>query len=403
MSALRATLLVLFALGGAAALGAGVVYLVEGRGSGEPSEEPAAGPSREGFAGERVPVGPVPVGTEGPDAVAAAARARFVELNNAGAAALDAGELDRAVELLTEALAGEPDNAVFRRNLAEALARIARRDWEAGDREGALAVLERAIELAPGREDLVDRLARLSDEADIERDFWRDHSMNFELSYDGARSELLHGSQPVLDALEAAYADLRDVYGIDPVFSGRPKLRVVLYRPENFDRLTGMGDWAGGVFDGTIRVPVQDLSAEGERLSEVLRHELSHAFTLEAGGASVPGWLNEGIAQYVEPGAAADVARARESLRGQALFPLERLGGSLASWEDTDAIRLAYRQSLSLVAWLVGRYGERVVFDMVAGCAEGRTPAETFEDRTLVPLATALADLAADTGAEIGE
>ena len=61
---------------------------------------------------------------------------------------------------------------------------------------------------------------------------------------------------------------------------------------------------------------------------------------------------------------------------------------------DIREIALAYSQSLLLTDHVARRYGERVLFEMIAGCAAGDAPAETFERLTRVPLDLALQDLA---------
>ena len=119
------------------------------------------------------------------------------------------------------------------------------------------------------------------------------------------------------------------------------RLRVVLYRAEDFTRLTGLGHWAGGVFDGTIRVPI---GAEGvdPRLDGVLRHELSHAFVERLGGGACPAWLKEGLAQILEERRfdrrRAEVARAAlRTAPRLALADLERPFVGLANYAEAVA------------------------------------------------------------------
>src|SRR5206468_3284909 len=119
-----------------------------------------------------------------------------------------------------------------------------------------------------------------------------------ELSFDTDREDILHHSHEVLEYLEESYEDLVRWFGTDPFAKG-PRIRVVLYRRADFDRMTGLGDWAAGVFDGVVRVSLEDLAA-GQAWRAVLVHELVHAFVQSLGGPAVPGWLNEGLAQLLE-------------------------------------------------------------------------------------------------------
>lgn len=321
----------------------------------------------------------------------------WVERNREAIAALEAGLLDEAIAGFEACLEALPDEPVLRANLAEALVRKAVRDQEAlRPCEHCVELLTRAIELAPEREDLALLRARWEREAAAEADFWRERSLHFELAYDGSRDEILWGSHRLLELLEQGYDDYGLFFGHYPVEAGRPRIAVSLYRRESFDQLTGLGDWAGGAFDGTVRVPVGDFELEEERLRRVLRHELVHAFVREVGGTRVPGWLNEGLAQWLEDQRAEQLEAARAALTGRELFPLERLEGSLASWDDADQIALAYAQSLLFVDHLARTFGEALLVELVRGCAQGEPPAATFERAIHVPLATALGDLASE-------
>jgi hypothetical protein len=321
----------------------------------------------------------------------------WADKNLAAITALDAGQFDEAIALFEACHEQFADMSVFARNLAEALARAALAEHERNARcTLCLVRLSRAIELAPEREDLARLLARWKSEAQVEQNFWRESSLHFELSYDGERSDLLWGSTRLLDALERAYTDLGELFAFYPVESGRAKFRVVLYERAGFSLLTGLGDWAGGAFDGSaIRIPIGDLAAEEARLERVFRHELCHAFVRELGGDSVPGWLNEGLAQWLEHqsdsqrAAAADAASA--ALAGTLPLPLSDLSGSLAGWKDEAVITRAYRQSLGLTGYLWRQHGQRAVLAMLLGCKQGQAPAASFEQEARLSLDDALA------------
>jgi len=331
-------------------------------------EDPVASPSVAGLAG---------------------VEARWVRLNNEATLALGDGELLRAVEMFERCYSALPARNVFRHNLAEALVRLARAEYAERDLELAIGHLARAGELAPDREDadaLGRVLARWRSELELEAGHWTEGSDLFELSYDTDREDILRNAQNVLDHLEATYETLRLWFGQDPVREGnRRRIRVVLYSAEEFDQLTGLGDWAGGVFDGVVRISVRDLEADAERWRRVMTHELVHAFVREVGGPDVPGWLNEGLAQLLEQ-RDAPIERARHTIAGAELFTLDEMVGSLASWSDRDAILRAYAQSLVLVHRIAQDYGEQALLVMVAGCVDHTQVADSFEAWTQVPL-----------------
>lgn len=316
----------------------------------------------------------------------------WVELNNEATTDLTAGDLYAAVEKLERCHAAEPESEVFAGNLAEALVRFARAEHEEGRLESAVEHLARAITVGTGRSDIAVLrriLERWRKELELGRDDWTEGSSRFELTYDTDRADILHRSHEVLEHLELSYDDLVRWFGADPL-AGGPAVRVVLYDPEDFDRLTGLGDWAAGVFDGVVRVSVRDL-ARGQAWREVLVHELVHAFVQAAAGPGVPGWLNEGLAQLLE-GRPGELARRREQLQGVELFPLERLEGSLAGWQDPAAIARAYTQSLVFVEYLRQTYGDEALRRTLLAIPKGVSPQAAFREWTSVDLEVAFQD-----------
>jgi len=317
--------------------------------------------------------------------------------NGQGIAALQAGEIAAAVEHFEACLAAEPDEAVFQGNLAEALARLARERYaERDSRDDAIALLARATELAPDRADLARLLARWRKTAETENGYWTDESEHFSLSFDGTRTELMHGTGPLVVELESAYQDYGELFGRFPIEAGAPKIEVVLYRRAEFRELTGLGHWAGGAFDGVVRIPVEDLARERHALALTARHELVHAYVAAMDAGSIPAWLNEGLAQWLAVpeagGRALAVQRAREALADGTYFPLSALQTTIAAWDNDDDIRRAYAQSLAFVAYIQQWYGERVLFEMVTGAGDGKPVVESFRARAGVDLDAALTD-----------
>lgn len=342
-------------------------------------------------------VPPVVQGGEGAPNPAKDKGPSWVVLNNDAVDSLKAGDLETAIELLKRCVQGEPQNELFHRNLAEALTRLATECRTEGRLPSAcLALLEEARVHAPDREDIASLADRWRREVEAEDGFREDASQNFHVVYDGGRTELLHGVPELLEFLDDAYHEFRLDFARDPVRESDQKIRVVLYRRAEFQSVTQLGDWAGGSFDGTIRVPIEDLRRQLGGLERTLRHELIHAFVHAVGGTNVPGWLNEGLAQWREAPPASLVAQARRRLESHALFDLETLQEPPAAWTDTDKILRAYAQAIALCDFIAYHYGDQVLYRMVIACGKGSTPAASFESATRVTLTTVLEDLATD-------
>ena len=335
-----------------------------------------------------------------PVTAAAGVEVRWAKLNKEAIDALEGGEESKAVEMFERCVAAVPTEPVFAANLAEALARLSAKEDLAGtpeDRARSRAHLERAAELAPGRADIQERLAQLRRLDASEEGFTSEPSEHFELAYDGARTDIVWSTADLSRILENAYQDLGELFGFWPVEAGRPRIRVVVYGKSGFHEATGMGHWAVGAFDGSVRVPVEDLKKERNGLERVLRHEVTHYFVREAGGTSVPGWLNEGLAQWCESAYVLDRARAvdaaKKRLAGKDLIPLEKLQGTLGRDRTDDEIGTAYAQSLALCGWIESTFGERLLFDLVAASKTPEGWRECFRRRTGVDLESGIAEL----------
>ncbi len=378
----------------------------EGQGPPDRPEPGEAGPSAGPSAGPHTGPAAAPAASA-PDLASEpeAFDERPYDLNDQAISALEDGRFDEAVEWLEEAAAARPDVAAFGANLGEAYLRRARAEEDGPD--AAIDDFEAALERIKDPERraqvgvLLDRSRRVREE---ERDFVVEPTLHFTFRYDGSREGLTDGVDRLKVLLEETYQEFGEQFGRRPVEAGEERIEVVLYDSEGFDSVTGLGDWAGGVFDGKIRVPVEDLRTELRfaRVKSVLRHETAHAFTRSIGGAAVPSWLNEGVAQWLEEPArrtsGVEIARAR--LAAASLFPLARLNGNLVGWEDRGEVARAYDQALAFVDHLSVQYGPEIVFSMIAACRDGGVEgaAEHFKARTLVDLDTVLGDLATSLG-----
>ncbi len=344
-----------------------------------------------------VPAEPaIPTASENQPIATDSAGANLNEKNRQAIQWLNEKRYREAEDLFRECLEAEPSEPAFSANLAEALVRRSVAEFDSTPSVSMEALTE-AISLAPDRADLKGLAERWSKILQAQDGYAEDQSQHFVLQYDGARGELLSsGYLEVLQDLETAYQDYGEFFDIFPIENGRAKFAVVLYDRDVFDSVTGIGEWAGGAFDGTIRVPVRNFTRDRARIREVLRHELVHAFVQEIGGKKVSGWLNEGLAQYLSPEGDGkrelQVRSALHRLKGKTLLPFTDLTGTLAALTDAKDIPIAYDQSMGLVHWIAFHYGERTLVHMVTGCKQGKQPETSFEAQIHIPLSAASRD-----------
>ena len=247
-----------------------------------------------------------------------------------------------------------------------------------GDLEGAIRVYEAALARAPGEPQLLSRLERWRKEAELHDAFRRTMSTNFTVLFEGPAEESL--AAKALEMLEAAYWRVGTVLFTYPAEA----TTVVLYTQEQFRDITRSPGWAGGLFDGKIRVPVRGALEHPEEFERVLTHEFTHALVRSLAARNVPTWLNEGLAGVFERG---DLSWAEQTARdAKTLIPLERLHGPFSGFSGTEA-KLAYAEGALAARYLLDQSGAPPIVALLQDVGRGVGFAEAFSQRALMPYA----------------
>jgi tetratricopeptide (TPR) repeat protein len=278
-----------------------------------------------------------------------------VLLVTAAAAAKLSGQTDAARIHLLNALAREPQFTPASLMLGQLL-------YGAGDVNGAIAVYDNALRYAPGDARLTGRLERWRQEAALHERFDQRVATHFTVLFEGPAEAPL--AARAVEILEKAY------WKIGAALYGYPAdvTTVVLYTREQFRDVTQSPAWAGGAFDGRIRVPVQGALQNLPEFERVLTHELTHAFVRSIAGSAVPQWLDEGLAMYFE---GSELSQRRAHLKdAPERLALSRLEDSFAGFDNTQA-RTAYAESAVAVARLFDEAGPTGVANLLSDLAAG--------------------------------
>jgi hypothetical protein len=139
-----------------------------------------------------------------------------------------------------------------------------------------------------------------------------------------------------------------------------------------------MPDWAGGSYDGKIRIPVGGLTIiqEAAGLLGILVHEMAHAFLHRMAPQGLPLWFNEGIATTFQ---------GWDPVKIRAWFTQHPPEG-LATLSDVDrglrghgaSVEAAYAAARLTIADMEDLRGFGAVRRIIAGVGEGRPFAEVF-------------------------
>ncbi len=195
-------------------------------------------------------------------------------------------------------------------------------------------------------------LAKAEREQNVESDFSQRESSHFTLHYEGKQSPEAFREQ-VLAALESDYDDLSRTLGGAP----RDNILVTLYTEQAFFDVTRAPSWTGAINDGKLRIPVSGLTSITSELARVLKHELAHSFINQLSSGRCPPWLNEGIAQLMEPRSlGGDGRQVSQLFSVQQQIPLNELEASFLSFSGPRAY-VAYAESLAAVSYINDSYG----------------------------------------------
>jgi tetratricopeptide (TPR) repeat protein len=332
------------------------------------------------------------------------------ELVEAGSGYLRRGESGRAIELLGEAYALDETNgsalaeltlayakeedldaAAFHLRLAEDRADADASAVPTPDRSatsstwisiGEIFSAEHRLEEAVGAwteaarlggQDpaLLRRLALSRDELAVARGQRSLSSENFALFAEPAVPDSV--VRLAADQLEAAHRSQSEFFG-----SRLAKRQVVvLYGGRRFFALASVPDWVSGVYDGKIRVALRANAEDPTVMSSVLAHELAHALMRQVSGDRAPGWLHEGLAQWLE-GRRISRDETRDAVKAGGARSIEELESRFPGAMDRAQAKALYAQSLSLVEYVVAVRGEGALVCVVRRLRDGDTLAEAL-------------------------
>jgi tetratricopeptide (TPR) repeat protein len=262
-------------------------------------------------------------------------------LYGAGAAAHLQGRDTDAMSFLKRALQAEP-------RLVAAAALLGDIAYHQGDLTFAIKTYESALALSPGNVQLRETLATWRSEATVHDSLRAVKDDRFTILFDGPANRVL--AERATTVLREAFWRIGKVLGSYPSNA----INVVLYTQRQFQDITGAPEWAGGGFDGQIRMPVAGATQNLRAFDSILIHELTHAMLHGISARNIPAWLNEGLAMYFDGD---DVAGSEKRLAAvRAFVPLANLERGFTGLTSQQA-DVAYEMSAFATHALITRIG----------------------------------------------
>jgi hypothetical protein len=160
--------------------------------------------------------------------------------------------------------------------------------------------------------------------------------------------------RPLMDMLEGAWSSISAELGDAP----REPIVVQLMPGDAFWEKTGVDQTVIGLFDGKVRVPLGRLQPLSPLMSDVLRHEVAHAFVEALSSGRCPREWHEGIAEHFE---------------GDAVAPIERaLAKGLREHPDAWPPQATHPNAHARVEFFLSRHGMSGLRDLLRELSKGR-------------------------------
>lgn len=248
--------------------------------------------------------------------------------------------------------------------------------YDADRTADAITAWKQAQELSPDShtEYLLHKAER---EITVEENSRSKGSSHFTLHYQGERTPSEFQRQ-ILEMLENQYQDLSRELSYTPP----ENIIVILYTQKQFEDVTEAPSWAGALNDGKLRIPIGGIDSMNSDLARVLKHELTHSFIRSIAAGRCPTWLNEGLAQMMEPRSAGFFAQQLAPLfEARKAIPFSVLEGSFTRFSPMQA-EFAYDESLAATEYLRTRYGMNEILQILQSIGSGVEPQEALRRNT---------------------
>lgn len=233
----------------------------------------------------------------------------------------------------------------------------------------AVRALRKSLALRPNAT-ISEYLRKAEADKASEQEFGQLQTAHFLVRFEGGGKIPAEVRRQIVEVLESHYTALEGALDYAP----RESIPVFLYTQQSYFDITQAPTWTGAINDGKLRIPIRGVASIDAELSRVLKHELAHSFIDEMTRNRCPVWLNEGIAQLVEP---KDSSRYGSVLArvfaGQQEVPLAMLEAPFNTLNGQQA-SLAYAESLAATETISQHYGMSDLVRILKRIGEGATP-----------------------------
>ncbi len=258
-----------------------------------------------------------------------------------------------AISILQETAERVPDNS----RIHAMLGRLFYRNGELAESEFHL---QRSAEIDPNDPETGRFLEKLHREAAVECEMQTFSSIHFNLSCPASYPE--DWAQDLLEQLEEACNEVGERLNFYP----SQRSQVLIMPSDDFRRVHDLPDWAGGLYDGKIRLPVPGSNIRPSALKGAVLHEYTHHVIFLMSSGNCPIWFNEGLAQLFETDGN-ETINPGDQPASLSISSLATIDSEFRNNPDRKKAVALYRASLMATSRILGEFGWRRISELLTG------------------------------------
>jgi len=188
-----------------------------------------------------------------------------------------------------------------------------------------------------------------------------------------------------IDKAEEYYKSIADNLGFTryDFWLWDKRARIYIYNDaQDYQDGTGKPAWSGGTAYYHEKV-IETYPRAGGFFDSLLPHELGHIIFREFIGtrSNAPLWLDEGVAMYQEKAKRQNIkSKLLKAIEEKKFMSLEKLSQlNIGFVEDKDVVELYYNEAMSVVDYLINRFGQ----DNFAKLCQALKGRKTFEQAVI--------------------
>lgn len=189
----------------------------------------------------------------------------------------------------------------------------------------------------------------------------------------------------ILDILEAAFTEVGNKLNFFP----SQRAQVIVFNTADFKKIHDLPNWAGGLYDGKIRLPIPTNNISVKKLKGAFFHEYTHHVVYLLSSGNCPIWLNEGLAQISEfDDFDLDKKVNTKALDSQNFKSINDIDVVFSAIKSKKKAKAFYKEAYLTTRKLIKEFGWNAMHEILVKMSENYKPNLAIEAATHMSLAS---------------